>query len=146
VCSGADTGVVEFSGCLFAPPTLRRFVIASGGRLEVVRNESAFVKRFAPVESAQEALSFAVALTDAYALFDGKLPRGVVPYPGELPTTSVDEVALGWVVHLFRYLACGCGPHDEIVVDFLVTRKGEVKELGSRPVWRDSKEDNLCAD
>jgi hypothetical protein len=125
-CYGDNIGVVGF-GCLLGPHTYRRFVIASGGRLEIVRNETAFVKRFAPVEPAEEALAFAVALTEARAFFDGKLPRDAVPHSSELPTTSVDEVASGWVVHLFEYEGCGCGPHDELVVDFLVTRerKGE---------------------
>jgi hypothetical protein len=145
-CYGADTGVVASSGCLFSRSKLRRFVIASGGRLEIVRDEAAFVKRFAPVESAEEALAFALALTEAHAFFDGKLPRDAVPYPGELPTTSVDAVASGWVVHLFEYEYCGCGPHDEVVVDVLVTREGKVKMGGRRPVWRYPKEDGSCYD
>jgi hypothetical protein len=144
-CYGAADGIGGF-GCLLGPHVYRRFVIASGGRLELVRNETEFAKRFAPVESAEEALAFALALTEARAFFDGKLPRDAVPYPGELPTTSVDAVASGWVVHLFEYEGCGCGPHDEVVVDFLVTREGKVKWVGNRPVWRYPKEDNTCND
>jgi hypothetical protein len=104
------------------------------------------VKHFAPVESAEEALAFAHVLTEASAFYGGKLPPDAVPYPGELPITSVDKVASGWVVRLFQNEDCGCGPHNELAVDFLVTREGGVKRLGSRPVWRNPKEDGACYD
>jgi hypothetical protein len=142
-CKGDFFGVVEV-GCMRR--WYRRYVVASEGRLETVRTPSAFVKRFAPVDSPEEALAFALALTNTEAFFTIAIPNDAVLYPGHFEPTSVEKVDAGYLVHLFHYVACGCGPHDELAVDFLVTRAGDAKEVASRPVWGFPKQNGRCAD
>ena len=132
------------SGCRIA--TWRRYVVADGKKLELIDTKEAFVKRFAPVETPAEALAFAVALTDSKALFKIELPKNAELFLKTIDPTSVTPVADGFKVRLYGYQFCGCGPHNHLAVDYLVTRAGEVRELESVPAWLDPKTAKLCID
>jgi hypothetical protein len=123
-----------------------RYVVAEGKKLELIDTKEAFVKRFAPVETPAEALAFAVAMTDGKALFKIELPKDAEVFLKTIDPTSVTPVADGYKVRLYRYQFCGCGPHNHLAVDYLVTRAGEVRELSSKPAWLDPKSKKLCVD
>lgn len=141
---GLEIKGVYRSGCRLA--TWHRYVIAGDKKLELIDSKEAFVKRFAPVESPAEALAFAVALTDSKALFKIELPKDAVVFLKKIDPTSVTPVAEGFKVRLFAYQFCGCGPHNHLAVDYLVTRAGEIRELDSEPAWNDPKTAKLCVD
>jgi hypothetical protein len=60
--------------------------------------------------------------------------------------THVDAVADGYLVHLFFNNVFSCGPHLTYAVDFHVTPKGYVEQLGMKPIFKDPREDNMCVD
>ncbi len=132
------------SGCRLS--TWHRYVVADGKRLELIDSKEAFVKRFAPVETPAEALAFAVAMTDSKALFKIELPKDAEVFLKTIEPTSVEPVAEGFKVRLYGYQFCGCGPHNHLAIDYLVTRAGEVRELTSTPAWLDPKTKKLCVD
>ena len=141
---GLEIKGVYRSGCRLA--TWHRYVVAEGKKLDLIDTKEAFVKRFAPVESPAEALAFAVALTDSKALFKIELPKDAVVFLKQIDPTSVTPVAEGFKVRLYAYQFCGCGPHNHLAVDYLVTRAGEIRELDSQPAWNDPKTAKLCID
>ena len=120
--------------------------MASGKKLDLIDTKDAFVKRFAPVESPAEALAFAVALTDSKALFKIELPKDAVVFLKTIAPTSVTPVADGFKVRLYGYQFCGCGPHNHLAIDYLVTRAGEIREIESQAAWSDPKTAKLCVD
>lgn len=141
---GLEIKGIYRSGCRLS--TWHRYVVADGKRLELLDTKEAFVKRFAPVETPAEALAFAVAMTDSKALFKIELPKDAEVFLKTIDPTSVEPVADGFKVRLYGYQFCGCGPHNHLAVDYLVTRAGEVRELDSKPAWNDPKTKKLCID
>ena len=141
---GLEVKGIYRSGCRLA--TWHRYVVADGKKLDLIETKEAFIKRFAPVETPAEALAFAVALTDSKALFKIELPKDAVVFLKKIDPTSVTPVAEGFKVRLFGYQFCGCGPHNHLAVDYLVTRAGEIRELESEPAWNDPKTAKLCID
>ena len=141
---GLEVKGIYRSGCRLA--TWHRYVVADGKKLDLIETKEAFVKRFAPVETPAEALAFAVALTDSKALFKIELPKDAQLFLKTINPTSVTPVADGFKVRLYSYQFCGCGPHNHLAVDYLVTRAGEVRELDSVPAWNDPKTNKLCVD
>jgi hypothetical protein len=141
---GLEVKGIYRSGCRLA--TWHRYVVADGKKLDLIDTKEAFVKRFAPVETPAEALAFAVALTDSKALFKIELPKDAQLFLKTVDPTSVTPVADGFKVRLYGYQFCGCGPHNHLAVDYLVTRAGEVRELDSVPAWTDPKTAKLCID
>jgi hypothetical protein len=123
-----------------------RYVVAGDKKLELIATKEDFVKRFAPVETPAEALAFAVAMTDGKALFKIDLPKDAEVFLKSVDPTSVTPVADGFKVRLYGYQLCGCGPHNHLAIDYLVTRAGEVRELASTPAWLDPKAKRLCVD
>lgn len=132
------------SGCRFS--TWHRYVVAEDNRLLLLDTKEAFVRRFAPVETPAEALAFAVAMTDDKALFTIELPKDAEVFLKTIEPTSVEPVADGFRVRLYGYQFCGCGPHNHLAIDYLITRAGEVRELASTPAWRDPKLEKICID
>ncbi|MEP7125065.1 MAG: hypothetical protein ABJE95_29315 [Byssovorax sp.] len=141
---GLEVKGIYRSGCRLS--TWHRYVVADGKKLVLLDTKDAFVKRFAPVETAAEALAFAVALTDSKALFKIELPKDAQVFLKSVDPTSVTPVADGFKVRLYGYQFCGCGPHNHLAVDYLVTRAGEIRELESAPAWNDPKTAKLCVD
>ncbi len=140
---GETMGIYR-TGCRIT--SWRRYVVAADKKLELIATKEDFVKRFAPVETPAEALAFAVALTDAKALFKIELPKDAEVFLKSVAPTSVTPVADGFKVRLYGYQLCGCGPHNHLAIDYLVTRGGEVRELASTPAWLDPKAKRLCVD
>ncbi|CAG0927891.1 hypothetical protein TFLX_00677 [Thermoflexales bacterium] len=102
---------------------------------------------FAPIESTEEALSYALVATDLMALYDLPSKLKGRPYAylvNELEETHVEYAPEGYVVHLYAHPepGCGCGFHVTAAVDVIVTEAGAVKELEPKPQFQLG----LCAD
>jgi len=131
-------------GCMV--PVVRRYLVASGGKIELITSKGAFAARFAPVETPEEALAFALGLTGAHAEREVVIPANTEVYVDHVDPTYVERRPDGFVVHLFAFQLCGCGPHDHLAVDVLVTRDGEVREVKSEPIYADPKMRHVCVD
>lgn len=123
-----------------------RFVIYKEGKYQVVKTMNDFRKLFAPVDSPDEALSFALAFSDYFASY-GQTKRDDYVYSvKELEDTFVETDAIGYLVHVFYTRTFGCGPFETNAVGIKVTYNGNVEEISRHPVYRDPSEDNMCAD
>jgi len=127
-------------------PMLVRYAIALDGEFQLVKNADEFASTFAPVESPEEALGFAIAVLDVYAsygmAYDPKFKYKV----SSLEDTYVESVADGYIVHAFDYQFFGCGPHYYYAVDVMVTFDGQVEPLEWIKIYRDPELDDLCQD
>ena len=140
---GKQTGIIQ-TGCRL--PYYRRYVVAEGGKATLIRSAAEFTARFAPVETPDEALAFAVALTKAVPRTTIELPPDAAVKVATIEPTYVETTPEGYRVHLFDYVGCGCGPHDHQVVDFLVTRDGQLRQLSRAAIYDVPSERALCVD
>jgi hypothetical protein len=96
-----------------------------------------------PIESPDEALSYVLATTDYYALYDIKPDSYSYYLVDEIEETFVQETQNGYLLHLFSDLdPCGCGDHYTDAVGILVSKDGVIKQIDSYHFYKS----NACAD
>ena len=127
-------------------PRFIRYVVYTDGGFELIQNPEQFRAYFAPIESADEALSFAIAMNRTSAYFDLEFDPEYEYFVDEIEDTHVDRVDDGFQVHLFHYQVFGCGPHETTALTYLVSESGEIERLSSEPIFKDPTEDDLCVD
>ncbi len=101
---------------------------------------------FAPVETPAEAVSFAVAATGFWAGYDTTINKEYRYLVDTIEDTHVLETENGYMVNLFGYRVCGCGPHTYYRVDVTVTKDGDVTAGKPIPLYENPDEDGLCVD
>jgi hypothetical protein len=118
-------------------PRYRSFVIYQDGAYRLIIKKSEFKAIFAPIESTQEALSYAMAMTGLKARFDFN-PNEALNYQVEvIEETHAEETAEGYLVSLFDWShRMGCDIHPFYAVTILVTRGGEVIEKQRQEIYR----------
>ena len=128
-------------------PQFVRYVIVRDDQFELIETRAEFKNVFTPITTPEEALSYALVLTKNRELsvhynleYDPKYEYFV----DEIEDTHVEEIAGGYLVHLFSYNELGCGPHYTYAVDIEVTTQGEVKKVHSEEIYKDPSEDDLC--
>ena len=115
----------------------RSYVIFQDGKYRLIINKSEFKDIFAPVESTDEALSYAMAMTSLEARFDID-PNANIDYLVDvIEETHAEETSDGYPVHLFDWdHKMGCDIHPFYAVKVLVTRDGEVHEAERQEIYR----------
>jgi len=136
-------GIVRL-GCML--PIFRKYIIFVDGEYKLIGSKEEFIQFFAPVESPEEALAFALALTGAYADYNMTIPEGYVVLASEIRTTYVEESGGNFKVHLFDMQSCGCGSHPYYSVDYTVTLAGDVNEISTEDIYQNPKLIGLCVD
>ncbi len=131
-------------GCLL--PQYARYVIQRDGKFEVLRSVADLQKVYAPITSENEALSYALAATGLSAYYDLVAPPGFRYFVDKLEDTHVVSSDQGFLVYLYAYKFCGCGPHTTSYVEVLIKPDGSVQETGRTPVFEDPEQDTLCID
>jgi hypothetical protein len=137
----SSEGIVR-EGCIM--PMYRRFIVMQDGEIKQIRTKEEFQSVFAPVETKEEALSFAVALTSSLPKYDASAPEGYFPVASPIEPTYVEETDGVFKVHLFDYEVCGCGSHPYYAIDYSVTRDGNVTKLSRQKVYDSNS--NICID
>jgi len=127
-------------------PDLIRYVIFKDGNFQLIKNPDEFRAFFAPVDSPEEALSFALALTNVYAQYDLKFDMKYRYEVKALEDTFVETTGDGFIIHAFDYQFFGCGPHYYYAVEIMVTPDGKVQENSRNRIYRDPALDDLCQD
>jgi hypothetical protein len=123
-----------------------RLALDKDGQTQLISDLVELQAAFAPIETPEEALSYAMAATGFEAKYGYKADSTYRYKVKQVEDTHVDTTDAGYVVHLFDSYICGCGPHSYKSVDVTVTRDGQV-EVGQRqPVSEDPKMDGLCID
>lgn len=115
----------------------RSYVIEQGGKYRLIIKKSEFKKIFAPVESTDEAISYAMAMTSLEARFDID-PNANVDYLVDvIHETHAEETLDGYLVYLFDWShKMGCDTHPFYAVKVLVTREGDVHEVERQEIYK----------
>jgi hypothetical protein len=127
-------------------PQYARYVISKDGQYLMLSSIEDMQKTYAPITSADEALSYALATTGLSAYFGFEAPRGFRYFVNQLEDSHVVESDQGYLVYLYDYQLCGCGPHTFSYVEVLINPNGNVQETGRIPVYEDPEQDTLCVD
>jgi hypothetical protein len=122
------------------------FLIPEGKNLEIIRSRADFIKRFAPAESPEEALAFAVAFTGASPDYSPRYVSGFHYYSGQIEGTRVTEDGDAYRVTLFDQQVFGCGIKPLSELEIKVTKAGEVTTLSSKPLYADPTSAGMCVD
>jgi hypothetical protein len=125
----------EQSGCM--QPAFIGHVVYKDGAFALVSTETEFRELFAPVNTAGEALSYAVAITNLHADYENENPL-FNHLSVDVKNTQVLETSAGYEINLFTSVTprCGCGLHTTDMVKLLVTRDGEIQRLQSIPAYQ----------
>ena len=139
-----EEGFFFTEGCM--APAFFRYVVYRDGEFQLLRSEADMRVHFAPVTSADEALSWALAATGSTPYFDPEPIRGYRYLVDELEGTHVTETEDGYRINLFHYQLCGCGPHTTSMTEVLLSEDGHITIGEITPVYEDPEEDGLCVD
>jgi hypothetical protein len=139
---GSDQNGMVRVGCML--PAYRDYIIAIDGDFRPIKSKEEFAALFAPVQSPEEAMAFAIALTDSFPLYDRVAPEGYFPVSPAATPSSAEEKDGSFVVHLFDRPICGCSTHPYYAVDYLITKEGNVTELSRRMVYDSNNQ--ICFD
>jgi hypothetical protein len=132
------------SGC--SMPSLMRLIAYQDGNYILVKNIADLQALFTPVESAEEALGYAVAATGAQPLFGFEAPKEYRYEVDTLDETFVKTIDGGYEVLLYDYQLCGCGPHSTYLTKIQVFTNGDINQLEYLPVFANPEDDGLCVD
>jgi hypothetical protein len=130
-------------GCL--APTFIRLAVGQNGQFQVIKNQSELKKTFAPIDTPEKALSYALAATGFQALY-GLKDENLRYLAPQIEDTFVKQTAEGYDLQLFSFGTCGCGPHAMSIRPVHVSKAGDVVSDDARPVWEDPAQDGLCVD
>jgi hypothetical protein len=131
-------------GCLL--PQYARYVIVQDGQYRLLESQADFQQTFAPITSQDEALSYALAVTGLSAYYALEASPGFRYFVDRLEDSHVVETPQGYLVYLYHYQFCGCGPHTTSYVEVLIKPDGSLQETGRTPVFEDPEQDGLCID
>lgn len=140
----AEGEFIYREGCLMAEYV--RYVILEDGQFRVLQSLEDLQQVYAPIESEEEALSYALAASGLGVRYGITAQRNLRYFVDVLEDTYVETLPQGYRVHLFDYKLCGCGPHPTYAVDVLVSSDGQVQELSREKIYEDPAEDKLCVD
>lgn len=115
----------------------RSYVIFKDGEYRLIIKKSEFKQIFAPVESPQEAISYAMAMTSLSARYDID-PNADVDYLVDvIEETHAEETSRGYMVYLFDTdRKMGCKIHANYAVKVLVMQDGEVHEVKRQEIYK----------
>ena len=122
------------------------YVIWKDEQFQLVRSQNDLQKTFAPIEAEAEAISYAIAATGLNARYGIETQRGYRYFVDRLEDTHVNRTSEGFIVSLFDYRLCGCGPHPTYSAEVLVRPNGQWEELNRVKLFEDPEQDNLCVD
>jgi hypothetical protein len=90
-----------------------------------------------PIESPDEALSYVLASTNYYAMYDIEIDSFYHYFPSEIEETFVEETQNGFLLHLFVNLEpeCGCEIHYTDAVEVSVDRDGNIRMVDSHHIY-----------
>jgi len=130
-------------GCL--APSYVRYVMYKDRQFTLVKNLAELKAAFAPIETPEEALSYAMAATGFQALY-GLKDVNMRYLVAEIADTHVSMINGVYDVTLYSYNTCGCGPHAMNRRIVHVGAQGDVNADDPLPVWEDPAQDEVCVD
>ncbi len=115
----------------------RSYALYEDGTYRLLIKKTEFKEVFAPVESAEEAISYAMAMTSLAARFDLDPDANVDYLVDVIEETHAEEAPGGYLVYLFDWShKMGCDIHPFYAVKVLVTLEGDVHEVDRQEIYR----------
>jgi hypothetical protein len=136
---------IKYGGCLLTW-CFRMIISNADDSIIVIKNRDEFKSFFAPVSSAEEAISYITALTRCYPAYEFSIEDSYRIYTDVIHKTYVKQLANGFEVHLYCYAFCGCGPHPFSEYVFNIDREGNFEVTEENVIYEDPSEDGLCVD
>jgi hypothetical protein len=132
------------NGC--SRPMLVRYIVYSDGNYQLIRNLVDLSQYFAPIESPEEALAYAIAATGYQSLYNFTPPPEYRFLLDNIEETTINNTNDGYIVALYHHQFCGCGPHITFLTKVRVNFDGTINLLDPVPAFEDPAEDGLCVD
>ena len=132
------------SGC--KAQSKERLLVYQNGDYLLIRDLEDLQYNFAPVNSCEKALGYAMAATGFTGRFDLESLKDYRILAEKLEETSVISTTDGYEMVLYSKQLCGCGPHTTSMLKVKVTSSGEIVVLKSIPAFENPEEDTLCVD
>lgn len=123
-----------------------RYLIYVDGEIRLIDSAEGMAELFAPIESEDEALSYAIALTGYSALYDLDQHPEYKVYNKPLVESFSKYDGEKFTVHLFDTFICGCGPHIIESVDVTVNQDGTISLSEPLDAYSDPETEGLCID
>jgi hypothetical protein len=123
-----------------------RYLVYVEGNIHLIDSIEGLAAQFAPIESPEEALSYAIAATGLSAVNDLRKSPKPKLYSDDVKETYVKAAGEGYTVHLFDTYLCGCGPHITHSVDVMVNRDGTIQLSEPVDAFSDPQYDGICID
>lgn len=101
-----------------------RYIVVRNKEPQLIKNADELKEIFAPIESSEEALSYALITTDLDAYYGHELYTGYDYFTDVIEDTHVTEVSTGYIVNLFNQPEFGCDhaiSQTLVVVDYAGT-------------------------
>lgn len=131
-------------GC--SKPFYLRYVALQDWNYRLIKNTVDLQAVFAPIETPQEAISYAIAATGYTPFFDHQPQAGLRYFVNQLEETHAVETPQGYRVNLIDDRFCGCGPHTVFGVEVTVNRDGSLSSETPQPLYQDPALDSACFD
>lgn len=141
--STAGEGIFR-RGCML--PQWYTYIIYTDRDYRHIRTSDEFKSLFAPVSTADEALSYAIAMTDLHPVNHWQADPKIKYQVRVLEDTHVTSTKDGFDVLLFYQIVCGCGPHTEYQAIVHITSSGDVTVGTPIPLYDDPSMEGLCVD
>lgn len=123
-----------------------RYLVEVDGEMRLIDSADGLKELYAPIESEDEALSYAVAVTGLTPLNDLELHPFYKRYTRPLiESYSVFDVNQ-YTVNLYDDYLCGCGPHVVSMITVTVQQDGSFSLSEPVGAFSDPKTDGLCID
>jgi hypothetical protein len=135
---------IYWNGCLVT--TLVRLAVYKEGQFQLIKTRDELKTTFTPVDTEDEALSYALAATGLSPVYGFKVESGYRYFVSSLEDTHVVDSGNGYHINLYDRQLCGCGPHPFYSIDVLVDRDGNLNLSERKPVFENPAEDKLCID
>ncbi|BAP55577.1 hypothetical protein THII_1280 [Thioploca ingrica] len=126
------------------PSYYRRYVIWKDEKFQLLKNLDELQRLFAPIDSAQEALSYALMATPFQAQYNQTLNPKYRYYVNRIEDTQVVSTDKDYQILLYTKRQIGCGSHPTSTVLVTVSRNGLISYPSQQLAYVDPAEDNLC--
>jgi len=130
-----DPSSFQMTGCM--APLYQSTVISVDGEFRLVSSSDDFQAYFEPIESEDEALSYAQLVTGWDAVYGRQVSPAYTYRAERIEDTYVVKTEDGYLVSLFSgpEPLCGCGVHTFYQQDVLVRPDGQVEVIQSTPLY-----------
>lgn len=123
-----------------------QYIIYKDDHYQRIDTMDAFRRFFAPVDSPEEALEFALSSGDYEALYGQKKDRDLIYSARQFEDTYVRTDPDGYTVQLFYTPIFGCGPFVTEAVEIKVTYDGLTSVINRFPLYHNPEHDQFCVD